>query len=91
MDLSYIIILISVDASFLWIEKRRLAEFKPGASEQGTTGVIQAEPLIPALNWLSTLKPLAATFWQQSSSFTGTSTSLAYQHLIDKCWPKSIP
>jgi len=63
MDPSRIIILVSVDASFLCTEKRRQAEFKPGASEQGTMGVIHAEHLIPELNALSTLKPQATTFW----------------------------
>lgn len=62
MDLSWIILFISVDASFLWTEKRRQAELKPGASEQGTTGVIHTEHLIPEFNWISTLKPQAATF-----------------------------
>lgn len=62
MDLSWITIVISVDASFLWTEKRCQAEFKPGTSEQGTTGVIHIEYLIPELDWLSTLKPQAATF-----------------------------
>lgn len=47
---------------FFWTEKRYQAEVKPGASEQGTSGVIHTEHLIPQLNWLSALKSQGATF-----------------------------
>ena len=41
---------------------KREAKSKPAASEQGTTGVIHTEHIIPELNWPSVLEPQAATF-----------------------------
>lgn len=63
MDPSRIIIQYNIGRCKFPLDwKKMSAELKPGASEQGTTGVIHTEYLIPELNSLSTLKPQADTF-----------------------------